>query len=244
MKDNIRAINDKELSSTLTKKQRKVLRIKKIILDGASDLFSNSVYETISMKEIADHVALSRATLYNYFKSKEDIYFEIANQRLTELIENQEILLKSSKSGLEGVLSIYNSAAKSLLEFPFYHRIIERLLIKLDEMNLLDNIVSNFSSENDSSEKELKIESQEEHIKNMLITYIAYLRMLNSELRRGKEDGSITCSLNDYELYSLTNILYFGLGDNLNVKLFRKDGEDTIIIILNLLEKILTNKTQ
>jgi AcrR family transcriptional regulator len=243
MKDNISSNNDMELSSTLTKKQRKILRIKKIILDGASHLFSNRIYETISMNDIADHVALSRATLYNYFKSKEDIYFEIANQRLTELIEKQEILLKSSKSGLEGVLSIYNSAAKSLLEFPF-HRIIERLLIKLDEMNLLDKLVSNLLSENDSSEKELKIESQEEHINNMLITYIAYLRMLNSELRRGKEDGSITCSLNDYELYSITNILYFGLGDNLNVKLFRKDGEDTIIIILNLLEKILTNKTQ
>jgi AcrR family transcriptional regulator len=244
MKDNISPKNGNELNSSLTKRQRKILRIKKVILDGASDLFSNNIYENISMIDIADHVALSRATLYNYFKSKEDIFFEIGIRKIKDIVKEQKILLKNTKSGLKGVLSIFNRVGNSLLELPFHHKVIERFFLKLDEMNFLDKYVNNLLSGNYFTEKELKLESYEEHIKNMIITYSSYQRMLNSELMRGKEDGSIKCSLNDYELYSLTNLIYFGFGDLINIKLFRKNKEEILNITLNLLEKILTDKTK
>ncbi len=240
MKMNYRSINEMELNSNLTKKERKVLRIKKIILDGASELFSNNPYESVAMNKIADHVALSRATLYNYFKTKEEIFFEIAFIKLKDIIEEQKVLLKSSKSGLKGVLSIHKSVAQSLLELPFYHKTILRFFHKLDALNILDDLLFN----NDSPELKLKIESFEGYLKNMVEIFIVYQRMVNSEMEKGIDDGSIKSTLNRFELESLMNLIYFGLGDFISIKLFRKMGGDIVKIVLNLIENILINKIE
>jgi len=245
MKDNNRNLKDKELNSSLSKKQRKILRVKKVILDSASELFSNNTYESVSMNDIADQAALSRATLYNYFTTKEAIFFEIGIQRLREVIEEQKLLFKSSsKSGLERVMMIFNSIAKTLLERSFHHKIIIMFFLRLEELNILDALLENFQSGTNSVENKLNLESYEEHIMNMINIYVAYQNLLNSEIRRGKADGSIKCSLSDFELYSITNVIYFGTGDFVNIKQFRKYGEAILNNVLNLLEKILTNQIQ
>lgn len=46
------------------------------ILDAASDVFQEYGFERASMSEIRKRVGGSKATLYNYFNSKEELFFE------------------------------------------------------------------------------------------------------------------------------------------------------------------------
>src|SRR2546425_11460797 len=56
--------------------ERKVLEkqeLKQQILDAARELFVREGYENVSMRKIADKIEYSPATIYTYFKDKDDI---------------------------------------------------------------------------------------------------------------------------------------------------------------------------
>ena len=47
------------------------------ILKNAAKLFARNGFEKVSMSEIAAKLKLNKATLYYYFKSKDEIFFMI-----------------------------------------------------------------------------------------------------------------------------------------------------------------------
>ena len=57
------------------------------IIDTACSLFAKKDYHTVSMDEVADRAAIAKGTLYNYFDSKEDLYFSIVRIKLRTLLE-------------------------------------------------------------------------------------------------------------------------------------------------------------
>ena len=56
-----------------TKKQIKRERI----LEAAADLFSQKSYHEVMMEDVAKMTSVAKGTVYNYFSSKEDLYFSI-----------------------------------------------------------------------------------------------------------------------------------------------------------------------
>jgi len=54
------------------------------ILKNAARLFIKSGYENVSMEEIAAKLKLNKATLYYYFKSKDEIFFMIQMQAIEQ----------------------------------------------------------------------------------------------------------------------------------------------------------------
>jgi AcrR family transcriptional regulator len=64
------------------------------ILTNAGRLFARKGYEKASLDEIAAKLRLTKATLYHYIKSKEDMLFQI-----------QYIGIKQAKQGLDEVIS-------------------------------------------------------------------------------------------------------------------------------------------
>ncbi len=67
---------------------------KKKIIKAAYALFESKGYHSTSMDDIAREIGVSKASLYSYFKSKEDILIITVRQALTEpflnIFENQE----------------------------------------------------------------------------------------------------------------------------------------------------------
>ena len=53
--------------------------IRNSIIDSAQEIFLESGFEKTSMKAIADRVGISKGNLYNYFKSKEEIFCYITS---------------------------------------------------------------------------------------------------------------------------------------------------------------------
>lgn len=60
------------------------------ILRGAANLFANQGFDRTSMNEIAQALGVSKALFYHYYRSKDDLLFDIIRSHLAELVEVTE----------------------------------------------------------------------------------------------------------------------------------------------------------
>ena len=54
--------------------------VRRAILDAARDLFVTEGYANVSIRKIAERIEYSPAAIYSYFPSKDDIFFELAEE--------------------------------------------------------------------------------------------------------------------------------------------------------------------
>jgi len=73
---------------------RKKSEIKRnAILDAATEIFRQEGFERASMSEICARVGGSKATLYNYFSSKEELFFEVMfRSAKSQIAANHQLL--------------------------------------------------------------------------------------------------------------------------------------------------------
>lgn len=66
------------------------------IVEAAYEVFIEAGFEQASMSEIATRAGGSKATLYGYFESKEEMFFEVMNECAAQEIKGAFALLKTS----------------------------------------------------------------------------------------------------------------------------------------------------
>jgi len=71
------------------------------ILDVASKLFLKFGLESVSMSQVAAEVGGSKATLYNYFQNKEDLFVEVSMKIMGHMTENAAMTLDRTLPLLE-----------------------------------------------------------------------------------------------------------------------------------------------
>ena len=76
---NVQSASRSERTNGVTKRER--------IIATACSLFAKKDFHTVSMDELADRAAIAKGTLYNYFGSKEDLYFSIIKTKLQSLLQ-------------------------------------------------------------------------------------------------------------------------------------------------------------
>ncbi|WP_377889800.1 TetR/AcrR family transcriptional regulator [Alkalihalobacillus sp. R86527] len=67
------------------------------LLEAAKNVFIQHGYENATMKHIMEEANVSRGGLYQYFKSKEDVYEEILKEGLETAMEDTEEILKNEE---------------------------------------------------------------------------------------------------------------------------------------------------
>lgn len=72
---------------TKERQQRERDRIRQAILAAARDLFLAEGYRNVSMRKVAERIEYSPAAIYSYFPSKDDIFFELAEEGFRLLAE-------------------------------------------------------------------------------------------------------------------------------------------------------------
>jgi AcrR family transcriptional regulator len=72
---------------------RKKGDLRETIRDKAGELFGRVGYGNITVEDIANHLGISKASIYYHFASKEEIYFEFQ--------------LLSHEKALEGIMLIF-----------------------------------------------------------------------------------------------------------------------------------------
>ena len=104
------------------RKEREKQKRRNDILNAAEKIFFNKGFDAATMDDVAEEAELSKGTLYLYFKSKEELFHEIARKGekiLEELFANA---IKNKKNGLYKVRAIGEAFVKFYTEHHDYHK--------------------------------------------------------------------------------------------------------------------------
>ncbi len=96
------------------------------ILDAAAELFSNKNYHEVMMDDVAKLISVAKGTVYNYFTSKEELYFTIMKTRMESLLSLLKRKIDAGKSGIDSlrafVVHLYMFMMKHRKFFLIYQR--------------------------------------------------------------------------------------------------------------------------
>jgi len=154
-------------AARLGKRAQNKERTKKEILRAALELFSKKGFFPTTTKQISTRARIAEGTLFNYFKTKEDLalyFFEQELAGLTEWYRSQTKLQRSSLA--EKLFAIIHRHLERISPYEeFIGAVYLRALQPVSKLNLLS------------------LETQELNVR--------YLRFIQEVLREAEEEGEI-----------------------------------------------------
>lgn len=111
---------------------------RKNISKAAEQLFIQKGIENTSMNDIAEASGYSKATLYVYFKNKEELVGILVLESMQKLYNYIDAALKQNNDTKECYRKICNALVKYQEEYPFYFRmVLETISIDFEATNFL-----------------------------------------------------------------------------------------------------------
>lgn len=104
---------------------RKIQR-KERIIEAASKLFSENNFHEVMMDDVAKLAGLAKGTLYNYFASKEDLYFSIMFTRMENLISSLKEKIKSEHTAVNALHSFVIHNYMFLLKYECFFLMLQK----------------------------------------------------------------------------------------------------------------------
>jgi AcrR family transcriptional regulator len=119
----------------LSRKEReKNIRRQEIFL-AARELFVLKGYYSTTLEEIARHAEFGKGTIYNYFKSKEELFLGIINKLAAEMVELARSSIKNTAGGAREKFRAYAAANIAYLcENSDLYQVIMREIHRLDSV--------------------------------------------------------------------------------------------------------------
>lgn len=93
--------------------------VKQKIIETASGLFYKNGYNSTGINEIIAESGIAKATLYNHFKSKEDICLAYLQFKNTTFLNDIKVFCKSKAKGKSQILAIFNFLQKFFKDKDF-----------------------------------------------------------------------------------------------------------------------------
>jgi TetR/AcrR family transcriptional regulator len=103
------------------------------ILDAAVRLFSESGYDGVSMRRIAEEAGVSKANIYHHFASKEALYFAIMRQSTAELTKLLQGLAEGAGPFDQRLQAFAQAHLKHLIDNDMRVRLVMREAFSGDE---------------------------------------------------------------------------------------------------------------
>ncbi len=96
-----------EMRRARNEDQKQVRR--RTLLDAATELFSHSEYESVTMAEVALKSGLAKGTLFLYFKTKEELFLGVLEQLLGDWFEevDKQLKLLPNHNPLNQVITLF-----------------------------------------------------------------------------------------------------------------------------------------
>ncbi len=112
----------------MLKEKREIKRERKRekILEAAAELFSKKHYHEVMMDDVAKLISVAKGTVYNYFTSKEELYFTIMHTRMESLLALLKQKIESEQNSIDSlrafVVHLYMFMMKHRKFFLIYQR--------------------------------------------------------------------------------------------------------------------------
>ena len=205
--------NDK--SFKVDRRAKQTLKTLELINNSAIKLFNIKNFNEITMEEIADQADISRATLYNHFKSKEEIYFIIASERFRIVNNSLKTLLIEPMTGFDIIKMLCSNLLNRMVEDPTASKIVY-ILLSNDKLKTAESFLDQPLEKIEYKEPLDSVEFQS------MIMFLEQLRnfedLWSAIIEKGVKDGSITTSLKPIQLTHYIFILLNGIVDQMMVR--------------------------
>src|ERR1700752_2208141 len=100
-------------------REKEVLRTK--ILDAAGQLFVEEGFPNVSLRKIADRIEYSPATIYLYFRDKNELFTSLCYDTFSQLKEELERIETSEKDYVAGLREGLRFYIQFGLEHPHHY---------------------------------------------------------------------------------------------------------------------------
>jgi len=200
--------------------------IKNYILEKAKKVFSEKGFEKATMKDISIASEISKPTLYNYFSSKEKLFFSVL-KNINKEIDEEIIPIIIEKGNIKNKLK--QIIKKSLL-FAFEHKDI--ICIAFFEAQLI--AISKKSK--DEKNKVKKFIKEQHH--EIFDKRSQRINAIKKYIEKAQERGEIR---DDIDAEILTLSMGGLLKENIFNIIFHKENKESIDIITEKLLKIITD---
>ena len=117
------------------RKEREREEMRKLILNAAQTLFLANGYEKVSIRNIADAIEYSPATIYLYFKDKNDLLFALHQRGFVQMVEEFRPLLLLTDP-FEKLVEMGRSYIRFAVQNP---ELFDLMFIMTAPMDTLDN---------------------------------------------------------------------------------------------------------
>ncbi len=119
------------------RKEREKQRRREEILVAAEKVFFAKGIDNSTMDDVAEQAELSKGTLYLYFKSKEEIHWEIAQKHMKKVANDMVKAMDEKKNAVENLLIMANIFVKHCEEeHEAAHSILFFQACNLNNLNL------------------------------------------------------------------------------------------------------------
>jgi len=173
------------------RKERERANMRRLILETANSLFISKGFDNISIRNIAKLIEYSPATIYLYFKNKEEIIFSLRNTFIEDLLEQLEEF-NFIKDHISRLKNLANSWFDFAINNPEKYELIfiKNGKLKNDTIYIyLQDIMSNCMNENLLNRMP---------IQEATTMIISYLHGLSQLALRDKLDISTKSELKDF----------------------------------------------
>ena len=121
------------------RKQRRIEDNKRFILKAAEKVFARKGFSLTTVDEIADEAQFSKATIYKYFKSKNDLFYEIIFKSFDETCQKMAKIQQKKMSAEEKLkeliryTSSYYQKKKNMTRIFFMEKAAMKKIFNLKE---------------------------------------------------------------------------------------------------------------
>ncbi len=109
----------------------KILKRGKII-EAASLLFSRKNYHEVMVEDVARLASLAKGTVYNYFTSKEELYFSIMRQRMEKLIISLKNKIADEKTSIDSLHSFIVHSYMFMMKYQTFFLMYQKESLKTE----------------------------------------------------------------------------------------------------------------
>jgi len=108
------------------KKEIKKQKKREKIIDAAAELFSHKSYHEVMMEDVARLISVAKGTVYNYFTSKEELYFSIMQLRMEKLISSLKEKIESEENSLDSLRSFTTHLYMFMMKYQNFFLIYQK----------------------------------------------------------------------------------------------------------------------
>jgi AcrR family transcriptional regulator len=212
---------------TLSRRDREKQTRENEMIQAAEAIFRQKGYENSSMDDIAREAQFTKRTLYQYFTSKDELFFAVLRKGMGKLQSAIEASIQPQANGFEKIQQVYQASYRFYLEYP-------------EIFKLLNSIGPARKSEADTNENR----------EGYLVANDAMFRGLAAIISEGQADGSISPELEPHKTAMSLLFIMTGLFNQLAVSgnsfsiHFGMDVKDFSAFTMGLILRTIQNQDQ